>query len=612
MVARHLGDVGLATIAQGISDIGPLQWLIALVATALSFAAAGQYDALFHRWLGTGVRHRRAAVSGAAAIALAQTLGFGLATGSVVRWRALPELSLPAALRVTNYVSFTFMAALALLSGTAVAMLGDTAGGTVAFAFLSLMAILLGFVLSLVQPVWLPFPMPPLRLVARLTVLAAADTALAALALWVLIPIGAQPEFGVFLAAFLVALGAGLVSGAPGGVGPFELTLVTLLPAAREAELVAAVLAFRLVYYALPACASLVILARPSEDRNSVRPNNSAPRVVVRAEAGLARQSGYLSDVCGVGLHLAQTSQCLVALGAPVCGSRMTHAALKAFVTNAKSHDLYPALYKVDGRTAAVARRAGWSILATSEEAWLSPANFSMHLPERRQLRRKLGQARKAGVTIEPAHTLPLTEMSRVSRDWAGRMGRERGFSMGRFCPDYLAGQRVWLAWHDERLVAFASFHSGKFEWTLDLLRSVENVPDGTMHALMVAALEAARIEGVARVSLAAMPLESDQPVLKRIAGRRDALGLRRFKTSFHPRCRALYLAAPNPALLALAGADILLRIAKPSPLSAGRDPDLDTMQKMQGGNTKTVVVPYAARAHVGANGRQTTKETNQ
>ncbi|PWK58604.1 phosphatidylglycerol lysyltransferase [Silicimonas algicola] len=611
LVVRHLGEVSLLTVAEEVRGIGAAQWLIALVATCASFAAAGQYDALFHRWLGTGVRAARAGVSGAVAIALAQTLGFGLATGAIARWRALPELSLPNALRVTNYVSFTFMAALSVLAALALSV-SDIGSGGAGVSGLFVIPPMVGYlVLSVAQPAWLPVSLPPLRLVGRLTVLAITDTALASLALWALLPAGSQPDFSVFLAAFLVALGAGLLSGAPGGVGPFELALVTLLPAVPETELMAAVLAFRLVYYALPACAALVVLARPSVDRALRRTIVPALPPAVRAEAGLARQSGQLSVVDGLGLHVVEASQCLVALGSPVCGERMTRPSLRDFGDLARQRNLFPALYKADARTAGVARRSGWTVLAVSEDASVSPADFALDVPERRQLRRKLGRARKAGVTIESAGRLPLQDMSRVAGNWTKRTGGERGFSMGRYCPDYLAGQRVWLARRDGRLVAFASFHIAKAEWCLDLMRNEADMPDGTMHALIAAALEAARAEGVRRVSLAAMPLESGHPVLRRLTCRREAQGLRQFKCSFHPRRQTLYLAAPNLALLVLAGTDILLRIAKPLPLLASTGLS-STMRPMQGGHSNMDVVPAICRPHVGGNRTQMTQEKNR
>ncbi len=102
--------------------------------------------------------------------------------------------------------------------------------------------------------------------------------------------------------------------------------------------------------------------------------------------------------------------------------------------------------------------------------------------------------------------------MAEVAADWATRSGGERGFSMGRFDADYVAGQRCFLAWSGDRLVAFATFHATAEEWVLDLMRSASDMPDGTMHGLITQAIRAAGSEGVARFSLAAM-LRKDVPV---------------------------------------------------------------------------------------------------
>ena len=112
--------------------------------------------------------------------------------------------------------------------------------GASAYIYLAACGTLLACGLSLVQPKWLPLRLPPLRLWLRLLVLAAVDVSFAALAFWVLLPEVFQPEFSLLLAAFILALGAGLLSGSPGGVGPFELCLVTLLPGVAEVELIAA------------------------------------------------------------------------------------------------------------------------------------------------------------------------------------------------------------------------------------------------------------------------------------------------------------------------------------------------------------------------------------
>ena len=135
---------------------------------------------------------------------------------------------------------------------------------------------------------------------------------------------------------------------------------------------------------------------------------------------------------------------------------------------------------------------------------------------------------------------------------------------MGRFEPGYLEGQRCYLAWVDGTLVGFVSFHETENEWALDLMRSSGDMPDGAMHAVIVNAVQDARTAGVGRLSLAAMPLSNPPPVLRFLSARREAQGLRRFKLSFAPNTRRLYLAAPGVLTLAVAGIDILARISRP------------------------------------------------
>lgn len=583
ILADRLEGVDAGEVAGAVARVPVDAWAMALAATLASFAAVAGYDALFHRWLGTGVARDRALLSGASAVALSQTLGFGLATGTLVRWRFLPDLSMAEALRVTTCVSLSFMAALGLIAGAASGL-----GVLVVAVVLALAG------LSFARPARLPFRLPPVRLMLRLGVLATLDVGFAALALYALLPADAAIAFPTLLSAFAIALGAGLLTGAPGGVGPFELCLVTLLPQVGEPALLTSILAFRLVYYALPACLGLCALARSLppgrvDSRSYKRPT------VIRAEAGgLIGEPGHrLVARNGSTLHVAEASQTLVALGDPADGGRLGREDLSTLRKEAGRQSLWPAAYRLSPRSAAVARSAGWRVLPVSEEAWLVPGAFTDKGPDLRQLRRKLSQSERAGVTVEEAGaSLPLAAMARVSASWGERMGGERGFSMGRFSPDTLAAQRVFLAWRDERLVAFVTFHATRSEWVLNLMRSTGDMPDGTMHALVRAAIAAAAREHVGRLSLSAMPLETPSSCLRRL----PHPGLRRFKLTFAPRRTKLYLAAPGPLLLALAGADILLRIRRPE--SAG-SATFAALQKMHGGCADWSVVPSAVSAHI-------------
>ena len=64
-------------------------WVAAVLFTALSFFSLGRYDGIAHRHLRTGVPARQARLSGMAAIALAQTLGFDLIWFAVIVLLAL-------------------------------------------------------------------------------------------------------------------------------------------------------------------------------------------------------------------------------------------------------------------------------------------------------------------------------------------------------------------------------------------------------------------------------------------------------------------------------------------------------------------------------------------
>ncbi|WP_181820776.1 MULTISPECIES: hypothetical protein [Rhodobacterales] len=82
-------------------------YIAAAWATWLSLKAVGQYDAIWHRILGTGVPPHRAARSGTCAIA--QVIGFGALSAGVVRRRMLPHLSLAQVTAISTAVPLSFL-----------------------------------------------------------------------------------------------------------------------------------------------------------------------------------------------------------------------------------------------------------------------------------------------------------------------------------------------------------------------------------------------------------------------------------------------------------------------------------------------------------------------
>jgi phosphatidylglycerol lysyltransferase len=570
---------GHAAVMEALAAVSPAALLAALAATAASFLGVGRYEATVHRWLGTGAGPGAAAAIGSAAVAVSQTLGSGLLTGTLARWRGMPGLPLLGAARVTAAVSVTFMAALAVLVLLAAGGLGLPGGVTPLVLLPGLAVMILAPALSL-APHRFRAAMPPLGVLAALLALAAADVLAAGAAFWLLLPDDPALSFRAVLPAFALALAAGLLSGTPGGVGPFEITLLTLLPEAPQTGLLAGILGFRLVYFALPAILGAAWLAlRPtSVPEVGAPPPLSAGRLraACRAEAGLARQ-GELAPLGPGGVMLAGiTTQAVVAVSDPLAPVA-PGLALDMLSAEALRRARRPLLYKCGARLAAEARGRGWTVLAVAEEAWLDPCAFRLDRPKMRGLRRKLRAAEAAGVTVARATALPLTEMAVVAAEWAAARGGERGFSMGRFSPDHVAAQRVWLARAEGRLLGFVTFHQGAREWTLDLVRLRPDAPDGTAHALVAAALAEAARAGLKRLSLAAVPVERPLPrPLERPAAARSGAGLRRFKSAFNPAWEPLYAAAPGRLALGLGLWDVFWRVHRPLPLPT------PTMQRAQ------------------------------
>ncbi len=567
-------DLAVATLGNLRMD----QWICACGATAISFWAIGRYDGVVHQHLGTAMPTAEARRAGIVAIAISQTVGAGVFTGALVRWRMLRGTSLWQATRIAMAVTLSFLAGWAVVTGAVLTVL---ASGMMWQAGLCMCAAgLVVFALGLWQPHALRrLHLPNALIQGRLIALTVIDTFAACLALYMLLPDPALVPFDMLLPAFLVALGLGLVSGSPGGVGPFEVALITLLPQVPDGPLIAAIMGWRMVYFGIPAVlAALVALRGPAVAARGADPvlrivsaqrQNSLIAQSYRAEAGLARQ-GHLAVMesrLGGAWLTGRTGHGLIGLLDPIGADQPQRAALRALALQAQREGRVAAIYKCSAHTAAMARSIGWQVVALGAEAVLNPATFSLQGPTHAALRRKLRRAEAAHVTLHPGDGRGAAERAAVAQLWARARKGERGFSMGRYAEAYVAGQLVIEARQDGRLLAFATFHQGQQEWALDLMRSAPDCPDGTMHVIVTHAILRAHAAGTGRFSLAAAGLPSCLPprLARRVCA--DDAGLQRFKQMFAPTWQPLYLTAPSGWALGITAAEIARAIHAPPPL---------------------------------------------
>lgn len=562
-------------LAALISEIPALHWFGAALATLISFWSLGRYDGVAHRHLGTGLDGPRARLAGMFAIAFSQTAGFGIFTGAFARWRLVPGLLPVRAAQMTALTGTTFMAALACICGGTMVLWAPFP-----YAVPMGAALILGCGLACCATFIFPtfklgkyrFRWPSITAMAALGVWALVDVSAAGFALWLLLPPDAGVTLTVLLPAYFVALGLAIVSSSPGGTGPMELTLVSLLPHVDAASILAGLIAFRLVYYFVPALLAAVVLTWPrllgpqtGQDTplDAIGSRKDSPHTIPfsrpRAETAVIRQNGgYLRSFGFNQLAILDTPQSSVAFFDPVSGwAAETFAPLKSY---AQSRNAAACFYKCTPRVALAARKAGWRTLRIAAEAFVSPLTFSEVGSDKRQLRRKLRNAEKSGIEVQDAAgTLPMSQLAYVDRTWHAAHGASYGTTMGQFEPGYLNSQRVFLAWQRGTIIGFASFHVADREWCLDLIRMGPDVPDGTGHALVRAAIHAAAQEKVPRLSLAAVPDH-------RYAHRIDT-GLRRFKACFAPTWQPLYLTAPSWRHMAICLAEVIRLVHRPLPI---------------------------------------------
>jgi len=579
-----LAGVDISGIWSGIDDVTLWQWGIAACLTIASFWAVGRYDAVVHRMIGTDIAPQAATRSGATAIAVAQTVGFGVISGAFVRWRMLPNLSFFGALKISAIVSITFLSGWACVTAIAI-LISPTALPLPGISLFAVGVLAAGTALIAVS---LVFPhlskrlrLPPLKAMAAIVALALADTVMAAGAFYILLPASIGVDLLTFTTVFLLALGAGLISGTPGGVGPFEITLLALLPQYDAQELLTAIVAFRLVYYAVPALIGALLAIRgPGKatyhaGQQILNPMQDLPQQALEnliksapgSEAALLRQ-GRLSLLAGHKMPSAMvmaSNQSLVMLRDALDRTTKPERVLDDLSQTAKTRFLSPSLYKAPPRLALSARRAGWQVLPISAEAFIRPHSYNTEGRAYRQLRRKLRSAKAKGVTITKATgPLPLAEMAQINAEWTHRRGGERGFSMGVWSPDTIQFDKVFLAWDNEKLLGFLTLHQNPREQVLDLMRYGKDAPDGMMQMLLDFAIRDAADAGVERLSLASVPIDAQahespffgylRTYLGRVSG---AGGLRQFKASFAPQWQTLYMAAPTRLGLTLAALDI-------------------------------------------------------
>lgn len=250
VVFGELRHFHYAEAAAFLRSLNPLQLVLAIVATAASYAALVFSDLLATRNAGHALTWRRTAFASFVSSAVSNTVGLAGIAGGSLRYRLYTAWGLSTAevARVIAFVAATFWLGFLTLAG----------------------------VVLTVDPV-LPRLVGPLMLIVPLVYVVIArraalvqigigvvDWACAALVFFALLPAG-RVDAWTAVAAFLAAQIAGVISNVPAGMGVFEASILALLsPRIDAGSLAGALIAYRAVYYLLPLAAAGALMARAS------------------------------------------------------------------------------------------------------------------------------------------------------------------------------------------------------------------------------------------------------------------------------------------------------------------------------------------------------------
>ena len=270
----ELRSVSWGELQQEIARLPAIRLTLAIVLTASNYLVLTGYDLLAFAYIERTLPRLKIILTSLIAYAVANSVGFAMLSGASVRYRFYTRWGItPQDLsRIVFSYSVTFWLGLFALGGVSLAL---TPLASIPTHALGELAVPAGWVLTLTpiayvvattirqEPVrlWrleLPIPRPVIALAQLL--LSCVDWALAGAVLYVLLPSAALP-FLSFLGIFFISILLGLASHIPGGLGVFETLMVLLLkPYLTSAQIVPALVVYRVIYYLVPFSVALVAL----------------------------------------------------------------------------------------------------------------------------------------------------------------------------------------------------------------------------------------------------------------------------------------------------------------------------------------------------------------
>lgn len=270
MVVLHkmFSSISLACVGQDVRTYSSTALLLSVGAMCVSYLALSLYDVILLR----GVTEVKLPLgipmmTGFSSMAVSNLLGFSWLTGGAIRYRIYSgfgvDMGAVARIIATSWIGFfigviTLIGALMVFHPTGLSQvfaLSDRQETVIGVSVLTAIAAGLVWTAKTHRKVGFGaymIELPLASVIAKITLVSVIDLGATALTLYVLMPADLAQNFVFFFVMFVAAVGLGIISHSPGGLGVFEATILTSLGATGRTDALAALVVYRLIYTLLP------------------------------------------------------------------------------------------------------------------------------------------------------------------------------------------------------------------------------------------------------------------------------------------------------------------------------------------------------------------------
>ncbi|MGP3698488.1 bifunctional lysylphosphatidylglycerol flippase/synthetase MprF [Rhodobacter sp. NSM] len=269
---RITGDIRYQDILRALEETSWRDILIAGFFTVVSFVLLAGYDVNALRHLGRSPNLVQVGMVAFCAYAIGNTVGFGPLSAGAVRYRGYSRLGLSGeqVAAVIAFVTLSFGIGLTVTTALAALVAADQVAAQAGLSPLALRLLSGALLLALAVMaafLWrqngrlrphMPRPVIALQQLA----ITAADLMVTATVLWVLLPQDLEVSWISFVIIYAIAIGLGVLSHVPAGLGVLEAVILTSLGGSTGTDaLLGSLVLYRVIYHVAPLLIAVVVVA---------------------------------------------------------------------------------------------------------------------------------------------------------------------------------------------------------------------------------------------------------------------------------------------------------------------------------------------------------------